>query len=222
MPTHQELGGGSDEDLLRRMIETHADRFGDAFWSFYRAGVAPLVPPRPVIVDLGCGPGLLLRDLGERHPGASLVGYDVTPAMVDHARGLAKNGAAIAAEVRDLAAGPLPEADGAAHLVSLSSVLHVLDEPLPVLAEVRRILAPRGLLLLNDWIRQPLEVYLAFRRDAMQDAGPGAERRAFRLFPAQNKYTAGDWRWLLAHSGFAVRHEAQLRPSHRIFVAVRE
>ncbi|MBI1726845.1 MAG: methyltransferase domain-containing protein [Candidatus Rokubacteria bacterium] len=38
----------------------------------------------------------------------------------------------------------------------MSSVLHVVDEPLPVLAEIRRVLAPGGIFLLHDWVRQPL------------------------------------------------------------------
>ena len=36
------------------------------------------------MLDLGCGPALFLRDLGERYPAATLYGYDVTPAMVTH------------------------------------------------------------------------------------------------------------------------------------------
>jgi SAM-dependent methyltransferase len=221
MPTHQSLGGGSDEDLLRRMIETYPERFDAPFWSFYGAEVAPQLPPRPAIIDLGCGPGLFLRDLGARHPGAGLFGYDVTPAMVAHARALESPAAALRVEVHDVTAAALPHAAGAVHLVSLSSVLHVVDEPLPVLAEVRRVLAPGGIFLLNDWIRQPLAAYLAWRREILKEEGPDATRRAFRLFPVHNKYAPEDWQWLLATSGFAIRHETQLRPSHRIFVAAR-
>ena len=101
----------------------------------------------------------------------------------------------------------------------MSSVLHVLDEPLPALAEIRRVLAPGGIFLLNDWIRQPLEAYLAWRRDVMKETGPEASRRGFRLFPVHNKYTTEDWRWLLAEAGLTIRDETQLRASHRIFVA---
>src|SRR5262245_10921173 len=89
VPTHQSLTGSSDEDLLQRMITTHAERFDTRFWNFFAADVAPRLPAHPVIIDLGCGPGLLLRDLGERHPGAALHGYDVTPAMIDYARQVA-------------------------------------------------------------------------------------------------------------------------------------
>ena len=216
MPTHQSIGGATDEQLLQRMVATHADRFDARFWAFFAAHVAPALPPRPAMIDLGCGPGLLLRDLAERHPDAALHGYDVTPAMIAHARQLAWPRAKPTLEVRDLVAEPLPHAAGSVHLVSISSVLHVLDEPLPLLAEIRRVLAPGGLFLLNDWVRQPLASYLAFRRDVMKETDT---RRAFRLFPVHNKYTAEDWRWLIGTTGLAIRNETELRPNHRLFLA---
>jgi SAM-dependent methyltransferase len=217
MPTHQSLGGASDEDLLRRMVETHADRYGDAFWTFFTAQVAPSLPDKPVMIDVGCGPGLLLRDLGRRYPSASLHGYDVTPAMVAHGQQL--GGATMTFALHDITTQPLPHAARSVHLASMSAVLHVLDEPLPVLAEIRRVLAPGGVFLLNDWIRQALPAYLAWRRDVMKETGPDASRRAFRLFPVHNKYTPDDWRWLLAEAGLTLRAETQLRPGHQIFVS---
>jgi len=216
MPTHQSLTGSSDEDLLRRMVHTHPDRYGDAFWEFFTSRVAPSLPARPVMIDLGCGPGLFLRDLGRRYPSASLHGYDVTPAMIAHGRQL--TGVTLTLAVHDVTMQPLPHAAGTVNLVSMSSVLHVLDEPLPVLAEIRRVLAPGGIFLLHDWIRQPLEAYLAWRRDEMKESGPEALRRGFRLFPVHNKYTPDDWRWLLAEAGLTVRDHTQLRPTHQIFV----
>jgi SAM-dependent methyltransferase len=216
MPTHQSLSGSSDEQLLRRMVDSHPTRYDARFWEFFTSRVAPSLPARPVVIDLGCGPGLFLRDLGQRYPAASLYGYDVTPAMIAHGRELA--GVTLTLALHDVTTQPLPHAAGTVDLVSMSSVLHVLDEPLPVLAEIRRALTPGGIFLLHDWIRQPLATYLAWRRDEMKETGPDASRRGFRLFPVHNKYTADDWRWLLAESGFVVRDEARLRASHQIFV----
>lgn len=218
MATHQALTGSSDEQLLQRMVTTHPERYGADYWAAFDAAVTPRLPARPVVVDLGCGPGLFLRDLGRRHPSATLHGYDVTPAMIAYGQGLAWPGAPAKLAVHD-ATAPLPHAAGTVDLVAMTSVLHVLDEPLPVLAEIRRVLAPRGVFLLHDWVRQPLESYLAWRRDEVGETGPDAMRRAFRLFPVHNKYTSADWRFLLAEAGFTARSATSLRQSHEMFVA---
>src|SRR5262245_65495116 len=149
MPTHQSLAGSSDEDLLRRMVDTHADRYGESCWEFFASRLAPSLPAGPVMIDLGCGPALFLRDLGQRYPSASLHGYDVTPVMIAHGRQL--TGVTLTLTVHDVTTQPLPHAAGTVHLVAMSSVLHVLDEPLPVLAEIRRVLAPGGIFLLPYW-----------------------------------------------------------------------
>ena len=172
------------------------------------------------MLDLGCGPALFLRDLGERYPKAALHGYDVTPAMVAYGRTLACTGAKPIVALLDATTEPLPQAAGSVHLVSMSSVLHVIDEPLPVLAEIRRVLVSGGIFLLNDWVRQPLAAYLAWRRDVMGEDEAESLRRGFRLFPVHSKYTPEDWQWLLEKAGFAIRHRAQLRASHQILVAV--
>lgn len=218
MPTHQSLGGASDEELLQRMVTTHGERFDAAFWSFFDAHVGRRLPPRPVIVDLGCGPGLLLRDLGERYPDAILHGFDVTFAMIAYGRSLTFEPSSVTLTLHDVVAQPLPLAAATVSLTSMSSVLHVFDEPLPTLAEIRRVLAPGGIFLLNDWVRQALSTYLAYRRDVIKESGPDALRRAFRLFPVHNKYTVDDWRWLLGEAGFEILAQTELRPAHRIFV----
>ena len=51
MPTHQSLGGASDEQLLLRMITTHSERYGQDYWAAFDAGVAPHLPASPVVID---------------------------------------------------------------------------------------------------------------------------------------------------------------------------
>jgi len=138
--------------------------------------------------------------------------------MVAYGRQLSYGAAKATLALHDVATQPLPHAAGSVDLVSMSSVLHVFDEPLPALAEIRRALAPGGIFLLHDWMRQPLSTYLAWRRDVLREGDAESRRRGFRLFAVHNKYTTEDWRWLLAEAGFAIRDETQLRASHRIFV----
>ena len=221
MVTHQALSGSTDEEFLQRMARTYPERFGDAFWAFFTTHVAPHLPPQSVMLDLGCGPGLFLRDLGERYPQATLYGYDVTPAMIAYGQQLPCTGAKPALVLHDTATQPLPHADGTVHLVSMSSVLHIFEQPLPVLAEIRRVLAPGGVFLLNDWIRQPLQTYLTRRMEGMQGERAGSLEAGFRLFPVHNKYTPEDWQWLLTEAGLTIRYQTQLRPAHQIFVTLR-
>jgi SAM-dependent methyltransferase len=200
------------------MVTSHPERFGEAYWAFFDARVAPHLPSRPVMIDLGCGPGLFLQDLGQRYPSATLYGYDVTPAMIAYGQQLSWPGAKPTLMVHDVATQSLPHDAGSLHLVSMSSVLHLVDEPLPVLAEIRRVLTEGGVFLLHDWIRQPLERYLVWRRERLGERAPEYLRRGFRLFPVHNKYTTEDWQWLLAEAGLAIRDQTQLRDSHQIFV----
>ena len=218
MPTHQSLSGSSDEQFLQRMVASHPEKFGEAYWAFFTARVTPHLPPRPMMIDLWCGPGLFLRDLGERFPSATLYGYDVTPAMIAYGQQLSYAGAKPTLVLHDVAQHPLPHAAGTVHLVSMTSVLHIFDDPLAALAEIRRVLAPQGIFVLHDWIRQPLAAYLAWRRQALGETEPESRQRGFRLFAVHNKYTPEDWQWLLAEAGFSVRDQTQVRVTHRLFV----
>ena len=57
MATHQEIGGMSDEELLQRLVTSHPERYGEAFWEFFAAQVGPRLPARPVVMDLAVGQG---------------------------------------------------------------------------------------------------------------------------------------------------------------------
>ncbi len=220
MPTQQEIHGASDAEFVERMVERYPRRFNDQYWSVFRANVGRHLPADPVIVDLGCGPGLFLRDVSERHQGSRLYGLDVTPAMIEHARGLRYRGAPPTLAVHDVEKEPLPLGAGSVDLVSMTGVLHVIDDPFAVLAEVQRVLRPGGVFLLDDWVRMPLARYA---QDRPRDRTEPLERQRagwLRMFPFHNKYTADDWKWLLAEGGFSLVSSVQIRPQSQIFVAV--
>ncbi|MFN3237515.1 MAG: class I SAM-dependent methyltransferase [Pseudomonadales bacterium] len=217
MATHQQIAGVSDEELVERMLRSHDDRFNEVFWQLFDTHVGGHLKEDARIVDLGCGPGLLLRDLAERRPQAELFGYDITPAMVNYANNLGLK--ATFAEL-ELVKEPIPLEEGSVDLVTMAAVLHVLDEPLKMLAELRRVLKSDGTFLLIDWVRQPLRKYLEMM---MENVPPERfeqmEQAMLRLSVAHNKYTVDDWIWLLGKGGFTVSHHDQTRSEHfRTFV----
>ena len=218
MTTHQELSGSTDEQFLERMVNSYPQRFDESYWNFFSAHVKSRLPEQPVVIDVGCGPGLFLRDVGERFPKATLYGYDLTPAMVEYANNATYTGAKPVTTIHNIATTPIPLADHSVHLVAITATLHVLDDPLAVLAEFRRLLAPGGSLLLYDWTRSPLQTYLESRTGVFDDS-PEARKSQFRMFPFHNKYTTEDWTWLLERGGFTMQATEQLRPTFRAFLA---
>lgn len=219
MATHQSISGMTDEAFVQRMVHTYPERFGDAFWAFFTEQMNARLPPQPVVVDVGCGPGLFLHDIATRYPQSTLHGYDVTQAMIDYAQQLTWPASPPTLAVHDITMHPLPLPDGTVHLLSMMSVLHLFDDPFAVLAEVRRVLAPGGLFFLSDWIRSPLKDYLEWRQQQMDEDPLESRQRGLRLFAVHNKYTTEDWEWLLAQAAFALQCRTQLRPTHQIFVA---
>ncbi|MEV4319752.1 class I SAM-dependent methyltransferase [Actinocrispum sp. NPDC049592] len=99
------------------------------------------------VLDVGCGTGNLLRLTGKLHPGVELSGLDPDPKMLVRARRKVRG-----ARLDRGFAQELPYADGSFDRVFSSLMLHHLDSASKdeLLAEVRRVLRPDGLLVLAD------------------------------------------------------------------------
>jgi 2-polyprenyl-6-hydroxyphenyl methylase/3-demethylubiquinone-9 3-methyltransferase len=118
---------------------------------------ATLIPPagRPgaVLVDLGCGGGLLAPHVagkGYRH-----VGVDVVASALTQARDRAGM-AVVRADV-----GRLPLADGCADVVSAGELLEHVPDFRGVVAEAARILRPGGVLVIDTLAATALSRFLA-------------------------------------------------------------
>lgn len=175
------------------MIETSATRFGPIWWGVWDQLVRP--PAGATLVDLGTGPGLLLPRQRARHPDARIVGVEVQPAMLAHARGVAEAAGAELVE-HDISAGPVPLPDGVADVVTAVHVFHELPHPPPLLDEMARLLKPGGVAVLYDWVRRPLADYL--------DGGALTED-SLGHFREHCQFTADDLEFLVQRAGLRVR-----------------
>ncbi|ATE60861.1 methyltransferase domain-containing protein [Thauera sinica] len=118
-----------------------------------------LAPKR--ILDLGCGTGADLERLGERFPEAQVIAADFALPMLARARarkpsappggllrrllgGGGKPLPAVAADARSL-----PFAHGTLGMVWSNLMLAALDDPLPALQEIHRVLEVGGLLMFS-------------------------------------------------------------------------
>jgi ubiquinone/menaquinone biosynthesis C-methylase UbiE len=114
--------------------------------------VVDLVPADPAArwVEIACGPGLIAREMAPRVD--SVLGLDLTPAMVEKARAeAAATGVEnVSFEVGDATALDLPDGsfDGAITRFSL----HHIPAPVRVLEEMRRVVRPGGWVVVSDFV----------------------------------------------------------------------
>lgn len=104
------------------------------------------------IVDIGCGPGFLTRDLaaGAGEEG-SVLGLDQSEAMLEIARQRCAGLEGVRFEQGDAVSLPLP--DASIDLATSTQVLEYVAEVDRALAEIARVLRPggRAVLLATDW-----------------------------------------------------------------------
>ena len=103
------------------------------------------------VVDVGCGAGIdSLIAARMVAPTGSVIGVDMTPAMLDKARRSAADAAVDNVEFRQGLGEELPVPDGWADVVISNGVLNLMPDKLAALGEMARVLRPGGRLQIGD------------------------------------------------------------------------
>ena len=107
------------------------------------------------VVDVGCGAGID-SIIAAKMVGAtgSVIGVDMTPAMVEKAREGAKEAAVHNVEFRQGFGESLPVTDSWADVVISNGVLNLFPDKLAGLQEMARVLKPAGRLQIGDILVQ--------------------------------------------------------------------
>ena len=165
----------------------------DRRWARYvaittRESLARLRPrPGERVLDVGCGTGVLLQALLEAQPAVEATGVDPVPAMLVQAGKRLQDSVVLVRAWAD----DLPFPDGAFHAVVCNSAFHYFPHPAAALAELHRVLAPGGRLVLVDWCADSPATRL------MEGA-----LRLLRAAHYQKVYRSDDLRRLLEAAGF--------------------
>ena len=131
------------------------------------------VPRCKTLVEVGVGTGGLLAALCRR--AERVVGVDHSPAMLAEARGRLSAEDLAGVELRLGEMTHLPLSDRECEAAVLNMVLHHAARPVEVLAEMARVLAGGGVLLIadlvghqRDWVRERLaDQWLGFAREEL-------------------------------------------------------
>ena len=104
------------------------------------------------LLDVGCGTGTLLAELGRRQRSAALAGIDADPRILVRASQKLTS-ARVRATLVHAYAQHLPFSDGTFDAVVSTLIFHHLSTPLKhaALGEIHRVLKPGGRLLLADF-----------------------------------------------------------------------
>jgi ubiquinone/menaquinone biosynthesis C-methylase UbiE len=100
------------------------------------------------VLDVACGGGLVVCAFAPVVKHAT--GIDLTPAMLDRARALARERGLTNASWHQGDVLPLPFADGTFTIVTSRFAFHHFQDPLAVLREMRRVCAPGGRVVVVD------------------------------------------------------------------------
>jgi SAM-dependent methyltransferase len=107
-------------------------------------------------LDVGCGTGALSDLILARAAPKTLTGIDPSPAQIDYVRKLLPG----TFEVGDSMA--MPFADGAFDVVASALVIHFIPDRAKAFAEMKRVLAPGGLVGGYTWKRTATADYAAY------------------------------------------------------------
>jgi tRNA (uracil-5-)-methyltransferase TRM9 len=121
-------------------------------------GILPHIPAQAKVLDVGCGNGRLALLLDRERPGATYVGLDAVPELIEVARSQAANLNSVTAQfhVADIARpnwSSVIESLSIDTIVCLAVLHHIpsFDLRLRVVREMRRVLAPGGTVILSTW-----------------------------------------------------------------------
>jgi SAM-dependent methyltransferase len=111
-------------------------------WLVHELGTA--VPAPATVIELGCGPGIALKELLSAYPAATVVGVDPSPVVLKSAQ--RRNAPAIADGRLTLVTGDIERsaAHGPADLVLACHVLYFWADPGRELRRVREVMAAQG------------------------------------------------------------------------------
>jgi len=150
MPTYQ--------DLIRDQFTKQATPFATAPGIKDEEALKVLVDftgvgPEDTVLDVACGPGLVVCAFAQvtRHA----AGIDLTPAMIERARVLQREKGLTNVTWRVGDVLPLPYTDASFSIVAARYAFHHFPNPGAVLAEMKRVCAPGGKVVVIDVMASP-------------------------------------------------------------------
>ncbi|MDA0267680.1 MAG: methyltransferase domain-containing protein [Cyanobacteria bacterium] len=155
------------------------------------------IAPSERVLDVACGTGELERLLGEQQAQQAMVGVDFSAQMLAIARQKCQHLPAV--QFWQTSASVLPGPHSQFDVVICANAFHYFDQPETVLAEMARVLATGGRVIILDWCR---DFFLCRLCDWVLGWVDGAYQRC---------YTEAELHGLLKAAGYRVGRSQRVR-----------
>jgi len=133
------------------------------------------VVPGQTVLDIGSGAGIDCLIAAERVGSAGrVIGLDMTPEMIERARGNASEAGVINVEFRLGEAEKMPVEDGSVDWVISNCVINLSPDKPAVFREIARVLRPEGRISISDIVAEALPAPILQSRDAWTGCLAGA------------------------------------------------
>ena len=128
------------------------DRIGEAYHSYFAERLIDLTAPArdAQLLDIACGRGAVLVAAAARGVGR-LAGIDVSPTMIELARGDLRAAGITELDLRVMDAEHLDFPDARFDVLTAAFALFFLPDPARAAAEFRRVLRPGGVVAVSTW-----------------------------------------------------------------------
>lgn len=154
---------------------------------------------KPIIIDLGCGPGLLSKEINKLIPNGKIIGMDQSVDMLKIARENAK------IETIQVISEKIPlDNDSADALVSRFSLTY-WKNPKESFSEIYRVLKPNGIVVMELLNREYPRWKIFYRKIAMIFKGAGWVAR-YHADAYKTAYTFDNAKKLIINSGFKINN----------------
>ena len=150
------------------------------------------------VLELACGPGIISKRVADA--AGSMIATDFSHKMIAQAK-KGKNPVNLTYEWAD--ATDLQYEDGSFDVVIIGNALHVVPEPRKVLAEIRRVLRPGGILIAPTFIHKGKDKAAAVTSRLLELAG----------IEFGSKWSEEDFAAVLEESGFNITYTKILKAS---------
>lgn len=210
--------GGNGAIAAERTQESHLRNHDDDFWQFWHRWTQTHLPENGKLVDLGAGVGLFVQTMSQRFPALDVTGIECAPYMLERTVQLPDNARIV---IDDLNAPSSQFAYGSLDTCIANMLVHELQQPILLFAQLHTWLKPGGRFILIDMVRQPLENYITHKHSDATTLGRETLEDLFQHFQEHNRYTSDDLVFMLQHCGFTVDAVEPFKRGRAVRIAAR-